>query len=225
MVPGMSLATQIIDGLGSLAELPGGGYTVGSLAAAVGGVVIGAVWYRTNPAPITAENRPTVTPATDPGKAFHMDDAVVAPLEIPLDVVPRDDQGRTPYDIVGPAAIRGVVDQFYSRLCSDPDLRAMFEHVDVPTLRRHQAMFIGQLWGGPVFIPLERLAGAHKRLNISPERYWRVVGHLMVTLTHNKVPDWICMFTMTRLYQARTLIIADDRLPLSDRPHPDPADK
>lgn len=143
-------------------------------------------------------------------------------LDIPLDVVPRDAQERTPYDVVGHDALVSVVDQFYSKVMSDPDLLPFFDRpgVDMVALKRHQALFIGQLWGGPVTFPLDVLKRAHRGLRISPEKYWRVVGHLMVTLTHNDVPDWICVFTATRLYQARNLVIDED---LRRERVPDPA--
>lgn len=202
----MTLASGLMDGLNALAELPGGGYVAGAAVAGVGALVIGTGWSLTNPAPITDDNRPTVTPHTR--KAPHMEEAVVAPLDIPLDVVPRDDRGRTPYDLVGHDAIVTAVDQFYSKVCSDPDLSDFFAQIDMKTLKRHQALLIGQLWGGPVVFPLERLHDVHQPLQISADQYWRVVGHLMTTLTHLNVPDWICLFTMVRLYQARTLIVA-----------------
>jgi hemoglobin len=204
----MFLTAGLMDGLTALAELPGGGYGAGSVVAGVSAVLVGTAWQLTNPIRIANADLPTLTPSSR--EAPHMSEAVVAPLDIPLDVIPRDDQNRTPYDIVGADTIRTVVDQFYSKVCADPDLADFFTNIDVKALKRHQALFIGQLWGGPVAYELEALAQAHQRLGISPERYWRVAGHLMVTLTHVNVPDWICIFTMTRLYQARALVIAQD---------------
>lgn len=209
----MTLASGLMDGLEALAALPGGGYGAGAVVAAAGAVVIGTGWRLTNPAPITDDNRPTLSPHTR--KAPHMQEAVVAPLDIPLDVVPRDDQGRTPYDLIGHNAIVTAVDQFYSKVCSDPDLSDFFADIDMPALKRHQALLVGQLWGGPVAFPLERLHEVHQPLGISADQYWRVCGHLMVTLTHLNVPDWICLFTMVRLYQARTLVVAG-RSPAAD---------
>ena len=207
MVGGMSLVSELMDGLGNLAALPGGGLTAGGIAAAVGAGAFGVWWTLVNPSRITAANRPILT-TPKPGKVVLVDQAATSPLDIPLDYVPKDDRGRTPYDLVGRDAIATAVEQFYSMVCADPVLQEFFADADMTALKRHQAQFIGQLWGGPVYCSLERLAEVHQRLRISPEQYWRVAGHLMVTLTRLSVPDWICLFTLARLYQARTLIVA-----------------
>jgi hemoglobin len=176
-------------------------------ATVTGGVIIGAAWRMMEPAGTRGDIPALTSPAGKPdGPALR--EAAVAPLEIPLDVIPRDERGRTPYDLVGPDEIRTAVDQFYSRVCGDGELKDFFADVDIRELKRHQAQFISQLWGGPTVYALDELAAAHQRLKISPERYWRVCGHLMVTLTHLSIADWICVFTMTRLYQARDLIAA-----------------
>jgi hemoglobin len=211
----MSLTTDLLDGLGVLTELPGSGsYGAGAIVAAGAAVVIGGAWWLANPYRADAGDTPVLTGTPTPRKVYRMTtrDVPVAAMDIPLDVVPRDGKGRTPYDIVGPSAIRMVVDQFYSKLHADPELCVFFgeDRVDIGRLKAHQAKFVGQLWGGPVHFPLEELAGAHAALHISPEQYWKVAGHLMVTLTHVGVPDWIAIFTMTRLYQVRDLIITPD---------------
>lgn len=209
-------------------------YIAGVVAAVVAAVLLGVFWRYTGPTPIgsrptltaqtvladraDAEDAMTVvmTGRTGPAKGAHRastpaDQPIATTLEIPLDVVPRDKIGQTPYDVVGAATIKVAVDQFYSKVCADPELADFFADLDMAALKRHQALFIGQLWGGPVVMPLGDLATKHQGLQISSARYWRVAAHLMVTLTHLNVPDWICIFTMTRLYQARNLVIARDR--------------
>lgn len=201
-------------------------YPAGVLAAGLAALLLALFWRYTDPAPIgqlptltaqavladraAAQDAMTmaVTGAGNPaGHRRGEHRPVMAPLLIPLDVIPRDEDGQTPYDVVGAASIGAAVDQFYSKICADPELADLFADVDMATLKRHQALFIGQLWGGPVVTSLADLGAKHQPLQISPERYWRVVAHLMVTLTHLDVPDWICVFTVTRLYQARDLII------------------
>jgi hemoglobin len=210
----MSIIDGTVDGLIALVGvLPSDPYLTSGLAAVTAGAVICVGWQKTNPYRMLRAEMPVLTggtPAAAPPPRPTVERASVAPLEIGLDEIPRDDHGLTPYDLIGPHTIRIVVDQFYSKMCADPDLAEFFEHVDMASLKRHQAQFIGQLWGGPVRFPLERLADAHQHLHISPERYWRVAGYLMVTLTHLDVPDWICVFTMTRLYQAMKLIVGQD---------------
>lgn len=212
----MSLTQHLMNGLDSLTSLPGGQVTAVAVVTAATGAAILTAWNASNPVPIGPGGTPRLSPRKTTA-APPVSQATVAPLDIPLDVVPKDDRGRTPYDIVGTDAIAAAVEQFYSKVCADPELEEFFTSVDMKQLKRHQAAFIAQLWGGPVSIPLERLAAAHQHLRISPERYWRVAGHLMVTLTHLEVPDWICIFTMTRLYQARTLIVTQEWLPPATR--------
>lgn len=217
----MSVTDTVTTGLIAVTDvLPPNPYVVAGLAAATGAVVISGGWLAASPAGMSA-SEPALTPTHLHRKSTNVRDASTQPLDVPLDTVPTDGNGNTPYDVVGPDAIRAAVDQFYNRLCGDPDLSDYFHHIDMAQLKKHQALFIGQLWGGPVFCPLERLAEAHQNLQISPERYWRVAGHLMVTLTHLDVPDWVCVFTMTRLYQARNLIIAQEQPSAAAPPPPD----
>lgn len=201
-----------------LVELMAEPYLAGVAAAVVVGLLVGVCWRLADPDP--TGRRPTLTASPLLAQRVAAQDAMTMAMKggaqhrasaadsgIPLDVIPKDKAGRTPYDVVGPNAIKSVVDQFYTKVCGDPTLADFFAGADMATLKRHQALFIGQLWGGPVVMPLADLAAKHQPLMISPEQYWRVAAYLMVTLTHNNVPDWVCVFTMTRLYQARDLVI------------------
>lgn len=219
----MSLTSTLFDGLETLTAIPGGPYAAAGVAAVGGFVLIGGVWRSLNPYPKHERRyRPTLTsPRHAPIGGGPV--RTVPLLEIPLDIIPRDEDGLTPYDVVGPDSIRVAVDQFYSGVTADPDLTDFFTGVDIERLKRHQALLIGQLWGGPVEFPLKALADAHAKLSITPALYWRVVGHLMVVLTRLDVPAWICVFTMTRLYQARSLIISPDN-PLDPDPEAAAAD-
>lgn len=212
----MSLTSTLFDGLETLTAIPGGPYAAAGVCAVGGFILIGGVWRSLNPYPPHERYRPTLTsPRSAPLGGGPV--KAVPSLEIPLDVIPRDEDGLTPYDVVGPDSIRTAVDQFYSGVIADPDLAGFFTLKDIERLKRHQAMLIGQLWGGPVEFPIKALADAHADLNITPGVYWKVVGHLMVVLTRLDVPSWICVFTMTRLYQARSLIISADN-PLDPDP-------
>ncbi len=119
----------------------------------------------------------------------------------------RDRDGRSAYDVVGVEAIRTAVDQFYALVNADQLLRPYFATVDRERLHRHQALFIGQLWGGPVHFDLDELVTAHRRLHISATAYWRSVAALMAVLTRMQVPDWICQFTLSALYDVRDKVI------------------
>ncbi len=226
MVPPMPLTDGVIGGtVGFLTDaanhMPSNPAIVAALTAATGAVIVWPLWRSLNPdGGALAAAMPRLSAALPAGKALTMHHAARYPLEIPLDEIPRDGAGKSPWDIVGADAVHAAVDQFYSKILNDPELSPYFEDIDLTALKRHQAAFIGQLWGGPVVYDLGTLARVHQPLQISPEKYWRVAGHLMVTLDHLSIPDWIILFTLSRLFQARTLIIHRD---FTDGiPSPDP---
>src|SRR4051812_44838063 len=78
--------------------------------------------------------------------------------------------------------IRAAVDDFYERVVGDPQLAHYFEGVDLRTLRAHQTALLVQVTGGPAVYSGRGPAAAHDRLDITPEDFDRVVGHLVATL-------------------------------------------
>lgn len=213
----MTLTERVNDGLRAAVDvMPAHPYVTGLAAATVGAGVIAAGWHWANPDRRAAYATPILSMSRIRGRA-DVSATGPDPLDIPLDFIPQDAQGRTPFEVIGAGGVRVVVDQFYNKLLGDPTLSPFFDHVDLPRLRQHQALLVGQLWGGPVHYELGALAKAHHPLDISPEQYWRVVGHFMGTLTHEDVPGWICVFTMTRLYQARTFIIRQPPAVVAER--------
>jgi hemoglobin len=79
--------------------------------------------------------------------------------------------------------IRTAVDDFYRRVLADPALKSYFDGADMSRLRAHQAKLLVQVTGGPVGYDGRDLATAHQSLDIAPEDFDRVVGHLASTLT------------------------------------------
>ena len=79
--------------------------------------------------------------------------------------------------------IRAAVDDFYDRVLADPQLRPYFEGADLRRLRAHQAALLVQVTGGPAEYGGRGLAASHQGLDITPEAFDRVVGHLVATLT------------------------------------------
>ena len=218
----MTLINDIVSGVGSGVTwgLDHTGGRPGFVAAAAGLslATVGAWWWRTNPhfgqdpaprGPVDA-TAPTATALL----ASQMD-AVrpLPPLALTSSAIVASnvgDDGVTAYDAVGPAAIAAAVRQFYALVLADPDLAPYFTNVDMERLRRHQALFIGQLWGGPVHFELERLVSAHRHLRITGAHYWRVVGHLLNVLTDLEVPAWVVLFTMGALYDVHRMVINED---------------
>jgi hemoglobin len=79
--------------------------------------------------------------------------------------------------------IRTAVEDFYRRVLADPALQPYFEGTDMSRLRVHQTKLLVQVTGGPVEYDGRDLATAHQPLDITPQDFDRVVGHLASTLT------------------------------------------
>ena len=94
------------------------------------------------------------------------------------------------YDAIGgAAAVKVVVEDFYQRVLSDPELVDYFEGVDMPALKRHQALLVGQVLGGPANYDGRSLGEAHHGLGITKPHFDLVVGHLAGALKDAGVPD------------------------------------
>lgn len=78
--------------------------------------------------------------------------------------------------------IRTAVDDFYQRVLADPALQPYFRGADLNRLRAHQTKLLVQVTGGPVGYDGRDLATAHQPLDITPQDFDRVVGHLASTL-------------------------------------------
>jgi hemoglobin len=73
------------------------------------------------------------------------------------------DQERTVYDIVGGQPFfDALVERFYARVESDPDLRPLYPD-DLEPGKRSLALFLGQYWGGPTTYSDEK---GHPRLRM-----------------------------------------------------------
>lgn len=89
----------------------------------------------------------------------------------------------TDYERVGGAdAVTKVVQLFYDRVLSDPELEGYFSGVDIPRLKRHQVLLISQVLGGPAEYDGRDLRDAHSSMQITSEHYARVFGHLVAVL-------------------------------------------
>jgi len=107
----------------------------------------------------------------------------------------------------GHATMVAVVDKLYTAILADTNLDHYFTHVDMAKLKRHQALMIGQVLGGPVSFELDALNRAHKDLNISNSDYWLVSGHLFSVLTEFKVDQDILDHVFSTLCAIRGRVI------------------
>jgi hemoglobin len=94
------------------------------------------------------------------------------------------------YDrIGGQPTLREAVDRFYVRVLDDPELAPYFEGKDVPRIKRHQVLLLGQVLGGPQDYDGRELGDAHAGLGVTGAHYDRVVEHLVAVLVEMDVPD------------------------------------
>ncbi len=98
----------------------------------------------------------------------------------------------TDYDRIGGGpAVRQVVERFYGLVLADPELAPFFDSTDMARLKRHQAMLISQVLGGPAEYEGRELARAHSGMGITKGHFGRVVVHLVVALREAGVPEEI----------------------------------
>ncbi len=100
--------------------------------------------------------------------------------------------GTSDYEAIGGGpAVTAVVDDFYRRVLADSALAPYFVGIDLPRLKRHQALLVSQVLGGPADYDGRTLAEAHGGLGIEQGEFDAVVGHLAAALTAAGVPDEI----------------------------------
>lgn len=166
-------------------------YLAVTLAAAVAVVGITAIWLLLSP-PNPAGSQPRHAAGETP----------------PAPAGPQ----RSMYERLGAGGIRAAVDQFYHRALGDPMLAPYFGDLTpegLSRLHRHQALLIGQVLGGPKTFELHELAIAHRRLHITPDAYWRTVGHLAAVLAGLDVDKDIVMHLLDALFDMQELIVTD----------------
>lgn len=96
---------------------------------------------------------------------------------------------QTLYDrLGGGAAMRSVVDRFYELVLLDPVLRPYFADTDLPRLRRHQALFLSQVAGGPTQYDGYSMADAHAGRGIDDHAFDLVATHLVEALRDHEIP-------------------------------------
>jgi hemoglobin len=91
--------------------------------------------------------------------------------------------------IGGGPAVRAVVEDFYLRVVYDTQLAPFFVGVDLARLKRHQALLVAKVLGGPDGYPGLPLRTAHMGMGITADDFSRVVGHLGAALRHAGVGE------------------------------------
>ncbi|MEU9829584.1 group I truncated hemoglobin [Micromonospora chersina] len=90
--------------------------------------------------------------------------------------------------IGGAAAVKAAVELFYEKVLADPDLAGYFTDVNMPEQRRHLALMLAVVLGGPNEYAGRGLAEAHQPLNIPVAHYAKVGEHLTATLVELGAP-------------------------------------
>lgn len=89
----------------------------------------------------------------------------------------------------GRDAIEAVVDEFYDRVLTDPQLASYFSDVDMDQQRTHQTAFISAVAGGPAEYDGDDMREAHDHLDLSAADFASVAGHLDDALAACGVDD------------------------------------
>ena len=88
----------------------------------------------------------------------------------------------------GKAAIAAALEEFYSRVLADPQLKGFFVGVDMKRLISQQRAFFTQALGGPARYRGPAMKQAHAHLPIEQKHFERVAAHLSGTLASLGVP-------------------------------------
>ncbi|SBT41330.1 group I truncated hemoglobin [Micromonospora auratinigra] len=110
--------------------------------------------------------------------------------------------------IGGAAAVKAAVELFYDKVLADPELAGYFTAVDMPEQRRHLALMLAVVLGGPNEYAGRGLAEAHQPLNIPPAHYALVGEHLTATLTELGVPADVIADVQVVLGQVRDQVVS-----------------
>ncbi|MEV5414239.1 group 1 truncated hemoglobin [Thermopolyspora sp. NPDC052614] len=93
------------------------------------------------------------------------------------------------FDRIGGAGpVAAVVEEFYTRVTADPDLREYFAGADMAKLKAHQRSFVAAALGGPQEYRGRSMAEAHAGLGVTAEHFDAVVAHLTGTMEDLGVP-------------------------------------
>lgn len=94
------------------------------------------------------------------------------------------------YDrIGGREAVQKLVDDFYGRVCDDPELAPFFEHASMESLIKMQHEFFSAALGGPIDYSEPDLSRAHHGRGIQRAHFGRFVEHLLETLKSQGIDD------------------------------------
>ncbi|MFC4149710.1 group 1 truncated hemoglobin [Micromonospora mangrovi] len=121
-------------------------------------------------------------------------------------------QDTTPvshYERIGGAgSVKAAVELFYDKVLADPELAGYFTNVNMAEQRRHLALMMTVVLGGPDEYAGRGLAEAHQPLGIPVAHYVMVGEHLTATLAELGVPADVIDHVRTVLGQVQDQVVA-----------------
>ncbi|HWI64747.1 MAG TPA: group 1 truncated hemoglobin [Symbiobacteriaceae bacterium] len=86
----------------------------------------------------------------------------------------------------GQEGIADVVETFYQKVLDDNSINHFFANTDMAAQKRHQTAFLSFALGGPAYSgrSMER---AHAGMNLQPEHFGAVAGHMVASLQEHGV--------------------------------------
>ncbi|MEU6204939.1 group 1 truncated hemoglobin [Micromonospora musae] len=115
--------------------------------------------------------------------------------------------------IGGASSVKAAVELFYDRVLADPDLAGYFTSVDMAGQRRHLALMLTVVLGGPNEYTGRGLAEAHQPLDIPVAHYAKVGAHLTEVLTQLGVPADVLAHVRTVLGEVQDQVVATGNRP------------
>lgn len=110
--------------------------------------------------------------------------------------------------IGGAGSVKAAVEVFYDKVLADPELAGYFTDVNMAEQRRHLALMLAVVLGGPNEYAGRGLAEAHQPLQIPVAHYVKVGEHLTATLTELGVPADIIADVQTVLGQVQDQVVS-----------------
>lgn len=131
-----------------------------------------------------------------------------------------EDTQRSLYERLGGLeAITSAVELFYERVLADGELKPYFARTNMNWLRRRQAMFMAQAFGGPAEYRGRDMKAAHEKVPIAPRHFAQVARHLNDTLKAMEVEEALIAEVMQKVgsLQGDIVNLSDDSpVPLPD---------
>lgn len=114
----------------------------------------------------------------------------------------------------GEVGIRTLVERFYVLVTGDPQISHYFPTTaeGMDTLRKHFALAVGQVLGGPRFVedPAAALGHAHRHLRISGQDYWRTVSYLFQVMSDLGIPTDIADHVFHTVWTLEDVIVQEE---------------